>query len=106
MQYLILNHCTTCVRFFFFLSLINALVISNHAPPPPPIPVGGQGIAVEMSMALTKVLPRQCGENTRGLLYIGKKGCDMKRCTFKWWGILIAGICGPKVWESPHYSPL
>ena len=34
---------------------------------------------MEMSRDLTKVLPRQCGRNTRGLLYIGKKGCEMKR---------------------------
>ena len=33
---------------------------------------------MEMSGALTKVLPRQCRGNTRGLLYIGKKGCDEK----------------------------
>ena len=39
----------------------------------------GGGIAVEMSGALTKVLPRQCGGNIRGLLYIGKKGREMKR---------------------------
>ena len=32
-----------------------------------------------MSGALTKILPRQCGGNTRGLLYIGKKGSEMKR---------------------------
>ena len=37
-------------------------------PPPPPYPGGGRGIAVEMSVALTKVVPRQCGGNARGLL--------------------------------------
>ena len=43
-----------------------ALVICNHGPPTPGgVPV----IAVEMSGALTKVLPRQCGGSTRGLLY-------------------------------------
>ena len=36
-------------------------------------------IAVEKSRALTKVLPRQCGGNTWGLLYIGKKGSEMER---------------------------
>ena len=29
--------------------------------------------------ALTKVLPRQCGANTRALFYTGKKGREMKR---------------------------
>ena len=42
-----------------------------------PTPGGVPGIAVEMSGALTKVLPWQCGGNTRGLLYI-KKGSEMK----------------------------
>ena len=32
-----------------------------------------------MSGALTKVLPRQCGANTRALFYTGKKGREMKR---------------------------
>ena len=33
---------------------------------------------MEMSGALTKVLPRQCGGNTWGLLlYIGKKGSEI-----------------------------
>ena len=41
-------------------------------------PGGVLGIAVEMSGALTKVLPRQCRGNTRGLLYIDKKGSEMK----------------------------
>ena len=31
---------------------------------------------MEMSGALTKVLPWQCVGNTQGLHYIGKKGCD------------------------------
>ena len=31
---------------------------------------------MEMSGA---ILPLQCGENTQGLLYIGKKGREMKR---------------------------
>ena len=56
--------------------MIYALVICNHGPPRPG---GGWGIAVEMSRALTKMLPRQCGGNTQGLLYIGKKGSEMKR---------------------------
>ena len=34
---------------------------------------------MEMSGALTKVLPRQCGGHARGLLFIGKKGREMKR---------------------------
>ena len=50
--------------------------VSTPASPPPG---GGRGIAVEMSEALIKVLPRQCGGNAQGLLYIGKKGCEMKR---------------------------
>ena len=33
---------------------------------------------MEMSGALTKDLPRQCGGNTQGLLYIDKKGSEMK----------------------------
>ena len=57
------------------LYVYNALVISNHGPP---TPGGVPGIAVEMSGALTNVLPRQCGGNTRGLLYIDKKGSEMK----------------------------
>ena len=32
-----------------------------------------------IAMELTKVLPQQCGGNIRGLLYLGKKGCEMKR---------------------------
>ena len=36
------------------------------------------GVAVEMSGALAKVLPRQCGGNTRGLFYIVKEGREMK----------------------------
>ena len=58
----------------------NALVICNHSPPPPPPPTPGgvPGIVVEMSGALTKVLPRQCEGNTRGLLDIDKKGSEMK----------------------------
>ena len=60
---------------------INALVIFVTTGPTPGI---GQGIAVEMSAALTKVLPRQCRGNTRGLLYVGKKGCEMKRTSC--WG--------------------
>ena len=34
---------------------------------------------METSGALTKVLPKQSGENARGLLYIGKKDNEMKR---------------------------
>ena len=41
-----------------------ALVICNHGPHPR----GRAGVAVEMGGALTKVMPRQCGGNTRGLL--------------------------------------
>ena len=37
---------------------------------------GRRGIAVEISGALTTVLPRQCWGNTRGLLYICKKGSE------------------------------
>ena len=36
-------------------------------------------MAVEMSRTFTKVLPRHCGGNTQGLLYIGKKDHEMKR---------------------------
>ena len=93
----------------------NALVVCNYAPPP--THGGGRWIAVEMSGALTKVLPQQCGENTRGLLYIGKKGCEMKRqqaaggktavvlpiCSPRR-VVLLAGICWTKS-QSPRYSP-
>ena len=48
-----------------------ALVISNHSLL---TPGGGWGIAVEVSGALTKVLPQQCRGNTRGLLYLDFKG--------------------------------
>ena len=34
---------------------------------------------MEISGALTKLLPRQCGGNTQSLLYIGKKGCEMEK---------------------------
>ena len=48
-----------------------------------PRPGGGQGIAVEMSGTLIKVLPQQWGGggggDTQGLLYICKKGSEMKR---------------------------
>ena len=44
-----------------------------------PIPGGGRGIDVEVSGALIKVLSRQCGGNTGGLLYIDNKGREMKR---------------------------
>ena len=63
----------------------NALVICNHGPPPPPpppththTPGGTAGIAVEMRGASAKVLPWQCEENTWGLLFISKKGHEMK----------------------------
>ena len=56
------------------MSRVYALVICNHAPPPGP--GEGRGIAVEMSGALTNVLPWQCGGNTWDLLYIGKKGSE------------------------------
>ena len=46
-------------------------------PPPPPSPGGGRGM--EMSGTLTKDLPRQCGASTRGLLYVGKKGCEIEK---------------------------
>ena len=35
---------------------------------------------MEMSAALKKVLQRQCGENTLGMLYIGQKVSEKKRC--------------------------
>ena len=57
----------------------NVLVICNHATPTHPWGWGGRGIAVEMSVALTKVLLLQCGGNTWGLLYIDKKGGEIKR---------------------------
>ena len=44
-----------------------------------PLPRVRVGMAMEMSGALTKVLPWQCGGNTGGLLYIGKKDRKMKR---------------------------
>ena len=56
-------------------SILFAPVICNHSPQ---TLGGGQGIALEMR-ALTKVLPRQCGGNTQCLLYIGRKGREMKR---------------------------
>ena len=45
----------------------NALVICNLGPS---IPGSGREIALDMSEALTKVLPRQCGGNTQGFLYL------------------------------------
>ena len=81
-------------------------------PPPPPRPRGGRGIAVEMSIALTKVLPRQCGGDTRGYRHKGPwnekiAGCRRKQ---QWFFLqtssfgrvgLLAGFCGTK---SPRYS--
>ena len=46
-----------------YVLVYNALVICYHGPNPHP-----QG----NERGLTKVLPRQCGGNTRGLLYICK----------------------------------
>ena len=72
-----------------------------------------------MSRALTKVLPRQCRGNTRGLLYIGKKVREMKRYSSRLQEKtavvlppassprrvgLLAGICWTKR-QSPRYSP-
>ena len=34
---------------------------------------------MEMSGALNKVSPQQCGANTRVFVFIGKKGCEMKK---------------------------
>ena len=50
------------------ITFTDALVI-NHGPPR-----GGQGIAVEMSGALTKVLPRQCGGKYPGFALYKQKG--------------------------------
>ena len=58
----------------------NALVICNHSPQPPHLE-GGRGTAMEMSGALTKVLPWQCGGNTWGFV-LCRKGREMKR-----WGV-------------------
>ena len=97
----------------------NALVICNHAPTPPPPPLqprGRAGIAVEMCGAFAKVLPWQCRGITRGLLYICKKGCEMKgdsRLQGKTAVVLpmssprrvglLEGICWIKS-QSPRYS--
>ena len=74
---------------------------------------------MEMSGALTKVLPWQCGGNTRGLLYIDKKGSEMKNSRLRGKTVqissgftnesprrvgLLAGICWTKS-RSPRYSP-
>ena len=71
---------------------------------------------MEMSGALTKVLPRQCGGNTRGLLYIDKKGSEMKNSRLRGKTAvvlptssprrvgLLARICWTKS-QSPRYSP-
>ena len=53
-------------------------------------------IAVEMSRALTKVLTWQSGGNTWGLLYMGKKGREMKK---------IAGCRGKTAVVLPTSSP-
>ena len=67
------------------------------------------GIAVEMSGALTKFLPGQHGRNNRGLVYIGIKGCEMKRTRLQGEAplflstsspfrvALLAGFAGPNV---------
>ena len=71
---LIINGSALCPRerrINFPQLLGYALVICNHGPHPPG---QGGGVAVEMSGALTKVMPWQCGGNTRGLLYTCKKG--------------------------------
>ena len=44
-----------------------------HVPTP-----GEGGVAVKLGGALAKVLPRQCGGNTRGLLHIIKEGREMQ----------------------------
>ena len=70
---------------------------------------------MEMSGALTKVLPLQCPENTQGLLYIDKKGHEMKRLQAAGETSsgftneqslvgLLPGICWTKS-QSPCYSP-
>ena len=51
------------------------LVICNHGPPSPG--EGGDGRGIERGFA--KILPPQFWGNTRGLLYIDIKGCEMKR---------------------------
>ena len=56
--------------------IVHALVICNLGHP---TPVGGRGIALEMSGGMTEIFPWQCGGNTGGLLYIGKKCSEMKR---------------------------
>ena len=61
---------------FMVSNCSNALVICNHDPPQARGRVGDNR---GNERALTKVLPRQSGGNTQGLLYIGKKGCEMKR---------------------------
>ena len=93
--------------------MLYALVICNHGPPNPG---GVPGIAVEMSGALTKVLPWQCRGNTRGLLYIDKKGSEMKNSRLRGKTAvvlpmssprrvgLLAEICWTKS-QSPRYSP-
>ena len=69
----------------FCVEILNALVICNHGPQPR----GGQGIAVEISGALTKVLPRQCGGNARVLPYIGKKGPWNEKIAYVFHHLLI-----------------
>ena len=92
------------------------LVVISHLVTTAPTPWGVPGIAVEMSGALTKVLPRQCGGYTPGLLYIDKKGSEMKNSRLRGKTAvvlptssphrvrLLAGICWPKS-QSPRYSP-
>ena len=56
----------------YLFGCLNALIICKHDPH------RGCEIAMEITGAFTKVLPRQCGENTQGLLY-SKKGSEMKK---------------------------
>ena len=63
----------------------SSLVICNHGP----YPWGRARHSHGKSGALNKVLSLQCGGNTQGLLYIGKKGSEMKK---------IAGCGGKQQW--------
>ena len=68
---------------------------------------------MEISRALTKVLSRYFGGNTWGLLYVGKKGREMKKIAGSS-GLptssphrvgLLSGICWTKN-KNPRYSPM
>ena len=92
------------------LSLVfmaGGLCTVTTTPPPTPRPGGGRGIAVEISGALTKVLPRQCGGNTRGLIY-ECTGLEIFLRTYSSCGasckqfslVLTAGALVLKIWIS------